>query len=659
MAPLSAVGWLGLESLVEMISAGDWPKARLVSLVLLMGLVLLVAPAAARAGTLVVNRTDDLAGASCAAGSCTLRAAIVAADSDGGNDTILIPAGTYQLTSAGGGPISITASMTLTGAGPGAASTTIVAAPLSQIFKVSGGDVTLDELTLTGVSASDQGGAIEATASASLTVARDDIANNVVTNNFDGGGIYDQSSGPPLIEASTLSGNTGYNGGALNSGAPTRIVNSTFTANHAGDPTHNGDGGAMQVDNAVLVNDTISGNECFNGSGCGGGFIGSLSAADTIIAGNTDNSAAVDNCAGTVTITGPDLENGTDCKFTTDGSKQGNPLLGPLADNGGPTPTMLPGPGSPAIDGGTDATCAAQDQRGGARPAPGGGPCDIGAVEVDSLADLTIVGKVSPAAVVLGGGVAYTLTAINQGPDPALEASLENLLPAGATFVGANTSVGSCSGSTTLTCALGTLAPDASVTVNVSASLGLAGVATDIASAHAPATDLTPEDNQVSLLTNVLAPVLLNQASTATATVTRPVLSMVSVSPARFRVGRASTAISAKTRTPRGTTIGFTLNVPARVSILLQRKLSGRRSGRRCLAPTGGRQHGPHCTRLVAAGTLTRTGTAGANHVAFSGRVGSHALAAGSYLATLTATGSGAPSSAPASVAFTVLSSGR
>ena len=32
-------------------------------------------------------------------------------------------------------------------------------------------------------------------------------------------------------------------------------------------------------------------------------------------------------------------------------STAGDPLLGPLADNGGPVPTLLPGAGSPAIDG--------------------------------------------------------------------------------------------------------------------------------------------------------------------------------------------------------------------------------------------------------------------------------------------------------------------
>lgn len=62
-----------------------------------------------------------------------------------------------------------------------------------------------------------------------------------------------------------------------------------------------------------------------------------------------------------------------------------SPLLGPLADNGGPTPTRMPLTGSPAIDSGLNAICLASDQRGQARPigkvlsTP---TCDIGAVEV-------------------------------------------------------------------------------------------------------------------------------------------------------------------------------------------------------------------------------------------------------------------------------------
>ena len=55
--------------------------------------------------------------------------------------------------------------------------------------------------------------------------------------------------------------------------------------------------------------------------------------------------------------------------------------LGALADNGGPTPTRALLPGSPAIDAGSCASDAADDQRGVARPQGDG--CDIGAFEYE------------------------------------------------------------------------------------------------------------------------------------------------------------------------------------------------------------------------------------------------------------------------------------
>jgi hypothetical protein len=54
-------------------------------------------------------------------------------------------------------------------------------------------------------------------------------------------------------------------------------------------------------------------------------------------------------------------------------------LLGPLTDNGGPTLTHLPQPGSRAIDNGTDIGAPATDQRGVERPQLAG--IDVGAVE--------------------------------------------------------------------------------------------------------------------------------------------------------------------------------------------------------------------------------------------------------------------------------------
>jgi hypothetical protein len=61
-----------------------------------------------------------------------------------------------------------------------------------------------------------------------------------------------------------------------------------------------------------------------------------------------------------------------------------NPLLAPLADNGGPTRTHALRAGSPAIDAGTNVLPLATDQRGRSRTS--GLATDIGAFEVQSEA---------------------------------------------------------------------------------------------------------------------------------------------------------------------------------------------------------------------------------------------------------------------------------
>jgi len=68
-----------------------------------------------------------------------------------------------------------------------------------------------------------------------------------------------------------------------------------------------------------------------------------------------------------------------------------DPQLGPLQDNGGPTPTHALLPGSPAIDaGGSDCPPPATDQRGFPRPVDGNddgvATCDIGAYELGGTA---------------------------------------------------------------------------------------------------------------------------------------------------------------------------------------------------------------------------------------------------------------------------------
>jgi hypothetical protein len=91
-----------------------------------------------------------------------------------------------------------------------------------------------------------------------------------------------------------------------------------------------------------------------------------------------------------------------------------NPQLGLLADNGGPTQTLAPQSGSPAIDAGTTG-CPATDQRG----APRVGQCDIGAVEFGAEApplpgSLKLTG-IQPALFEQGSASEITLTVYGEG----------------------------------------------------------------------------------------------------------------------------------------------------------------------------------------------------------------------------------------------------
>jgi predicted outer membrane repeat protein len=182
-----------------------------------------------------------------------------------------------------------------------------------------------------------------------------------------GGAIWNQGPrGTMTITGCTFVGNSaGDFGGAIYNRSAMTVTDSTFASNYS-----DGVGGAIYNDQyatLTLTFCTISRNSAANG---GGGILnqyggGTLHFVDTIDAGNT---------AGDLQING-----GT---ITYDHSLVGgNPMLGPLQDNGGPTLTMAPLAGSPAIDGGSDVVPPA-DQRGQRRPA--GNRPDIGAYEVQN-----------------------------------------------------------------------------------------------------------------------------------------------------------------------------------------------------------------------------------------------------------------------------------
>ena len=129
-----------------------------------------------------------------------------------------------------------------------------------------------------------------------------------------------------------------------------------------------------------MNNSTFAGNSAIDGGGIGNRYDATVTLKNTIVT----NSPAGGNCSGAITDGGGNLS----YPEATCPGINGNPLLGPLQDNGGPTQHMALGPGSAARDAADDGFCAAapvnnRDQRGIARPQ--GPHCDIGAVEGSCL----------------------------------------------------------------------------------------------------------------------------------------------------------------------------------------------------------------------------------------------------------------------------------
>jgi hypothetical protein len=111
----------------------------------------------------------------------------------------------------------------------------------------------------------------------------------------------------------------------------------------------------------------------------------------------------------------------------------------------------------------------------------------------------------------------------------------------------------------------------------------------------------------------------------------------------RFRVSRASTAISAGF-TPRGTTFRFKLSAPANLQIAIRVIQHGLRRGHACVRSTTRlrQAHAKPCTFTRASGTIRRAHEhQGADEIAFSGRIGQAPLALGDYRATLNASNAG------------------
>lgn len=113
---------------------------------------------------------------------------------------------------------------------------------------------------------------------------------------------------------------------------------------------------------------------------------------------------------------------------------------------------------------------------------------------------LSVTGTDDPDPVVAGGALTYRFTVRNDGTTVASAVTLVVDLPSG---VAPTSAPATCTGASSLSCALGTLAPGATSTVAVTVTPSVAGTITATAVASAFEDDADPTDNVVSLTTTV------------------------------------------------------------------------------------------------------------------------------------------------------------
>jgi predicted outer membrane repeat protein len=230
------------------------------------------------------------------------------------------------------------------------------------------------------------GGAIYAGSDVSLT--RSTVSNNSVSGGYwaGGGGVY-LYTGTLTMTDSTISGNTssGNGGGAFVDGLT--AINSTFSGNSAG--SYSGAAAVMGGD-AVLTSSTITGNTAADGGGVLLVNPSSVTLNSVLAYGNTSTSpyyygADVDGSGSKGSfpvISGSNNLIGDSLLTLPADTLSADPLLGPLANNGGPTLTHALLTGSPAIDAGNNVAGLANDQRGSGYARVVGAAADIGAFEM-------------------------------------------------------------------------------------------------------------------------------------------------------------------------------------------------------------------------------------------------------------------------------------
>jgi CSLREA domain-containing protein len=306
-------------------------------------------------------------------------------------------------TSQGGG-IFKNGTGTITVTGSRLENNTAVGATGGGLSDIGEGKVTLTNTKLIGNSAPHGGAFYSAHNPSGIIVEDTEFSGNSASDGGGGAYYFSTSVGSIAIHRSLFAGNTAStNGGGVLAGAGTAvtvtIASSTFTDNES-----NTQGGGIYTGGGTIsaINLTIASNTASQGGGIYRASSGVVEFKNSLIANNT------------ATGSGPDIGNAVGASFTslghnligkTDGgtitpvtgdqfgtiASPLDPLLGVLANNGGPTQTMALLTGSPALNTGDNTVTGAPaslttDQRGSGFLRLQYSTVDIGAFEVQDPA---------------------------------------------------------------------------------------------------------------------------------------------------------------------------------------------------------------------------------------------------------------------------------
>ena len=397
------------------------------------GIATLVAAAPAcpaSAAVFTVNTTADNASANCqGTGPCSIRGAITEANRVSGADTINVPAGSYTLNSQNNGDLPISSDITITGAS--AATTTIGGdGKNARIFRVfsSNGRATISHLRLTFASvvslptvADRIGGIVLVDSGATVNLDHVRADNGQAVR---GGGIAIRGGTANVTKSSIDNNHASQDGaGIINlgvAGAPAKLTLSDSKVASNSNGTASGVQSTGNTGNVVTVTrSTIAYNDAGSNGGTGlRNETGTVSIAGSVLVENRGDGTP-DNCGGTITNSGGNVENFNKCGFALhDVDNTSGQLLALIPVTTFETP-VLPIPAtSVAVN--LAGACTGADQRDLSRPQGPG--CDAGAYEVDLPPDTKI--DSGPSGTVGTNSVTFTFS--SDDPDATFQCKLDS-----------------------------------------------------------------------------------------------------------------------------------------------------------------------------------------------------------------------------------------